>query len=133
MIEKDPETRAEQLLVQVKSEESNLEDNPPCERKVGPSSDDNDDEEKEQENRIVERQPFFQALQRESVIFFSTGKKLLRAPRFEKQESSVQHEQQGPVSSDQTNMLPVHEGNSKLTCQIIPAVQSLHRGITDTS
>ncbi|XP_034550663.1 uncharacterized protein troap [Notolabrus celidotus] len=132
VMEKDPETQTEQLLVQVETEGSDLKNNTRCERKVGTSKDDNDDEKKEQEHRIVGRQPFFQAPQRESVIFFSTGKKLLRAPRFEKQESSVHQEQLSPVSPEQTKMLPVHEDKSSVpepTCHIIPAVQSLHRDL----
>lgn len=95
-----------------------------------------EDKDTEQEQRIVGGQPFIQAPQRESVIFFSTGKTLLRAPRFEKQESSAHHEQHGPVSSEQRKMLPVREGTSSVSepsCQINPSVQSLHRGNTDIS
>ncbi|XP_074537737.1 uncharacterized protein troap [Halichoeres trimaculatus] len=123
VLEKDPETHAEQLLVRVKSEGSDLKNSPRYEGKMGPSRDDRDDEEKRQEHGIVEKQPFFQAPQRESVIFFSTGKKLLRAPRIEKQE------QHGPIPSEQTNMPSVHEEESELTCRIIPAVQSQHRDL----
>ncbi|KAK1897914.1 Tastin [Dissostichus eleginoides] len=80
------------------------------------------DEDEEEEQRIVGRQPFFQAPQRDSVIFFSKGKTLLRAPRFEKQESSVRQEEHGPV-------LPVHEETRPVSsCQINPA-QSLHRDL----
>lgn len=81
-------------------------------------------------------QPFFQAPQRESVIFFSTGKKLLRAPRFEKEESSPRHEQHGPVSSEQRKVLPVQEEVSSVSepaCQINPSVLSLRRGNTQHS
>uniref|UniRef100_UPI0037E8D6AE uncharacterized protein troap n=1 Tax=Semicossyphus pulcher TaxID=241346 RepID=UPI0037E8D6AE len=113
--EKDPETQAEQQ-----------------------QKEDEEEEEDEEQQRIVGGQPFIQAPQRESVIFFSTGKKLLRAPRFEKQESSADHEQHGPVSSAQREMLPVHEGKSSVSepaCQINPAVHSLHRdlGVVKTS
>ncbi|XP_033943435.1 uncharacterized protein troap [Pseudochaenichthys georgianus] len=80
------------------------------------------DKDEEEEQRIVGGQPFFQAPQRESVIFFSTGKTLLRAPRFEKQENSVRHDEHGPV-------LPVHEETRPVSaCQINPA-QSLHKDL----
>ncbi|KAF3860382.1 hypothetical protein F7725_000637 [Dissostichus mawsoni] len=80
------------------------------------------DKDEEEEQRIVGRQPFFQAPQRDSVIFFSKGKTLLRAPRFEKQESSVRQEEHGPV-------LPVHEETRPVSaCQINPA-QSLHKDL----
>lgn len=91
---------------------------------------------KDEEQRIVGGQPFFQAPERESVIFFSTGKKLLRAPRFEQQESSAHHKQHGPFSSEQRKVLPAHEETptvSEPTCQITPSDQSLHRGNTDIS
>ncbi|XP_034065215.1 uncharacterized protein troap isoform X2 [Gymnodraco acuticeps] len=80
------------------------------------------DKDEEEEQRIVGGQPFFQAPQRESVIFFSTGKTLLRAPRFEKQENSVRQDEHGPV-------LPVHEETRPVSaCQINPA-QSLHKDL----
>ncbi|KAI4824476.1 hypothetical protein KUCAC02_012985 [Chaenocephalus aceratus] len=80
------------------------------------------DKDEEEEQRIVGGQPFFQAPQRESVIFFSTGKTLLRAPRFEKQENSVRHDEHCPV-------LPVHEETRPVSaCQINPA-QSLHKDL----
>ncbi|KAK5894567.1 hypothetical protein CesoFtcFv8_011249 [Champsocephalus esox] len=80
------------------------------------------DKDEEEEQRIVGGQPFFQAPQRESVIFFSTGKTLLRAPRFEKQENSVRHDEHGPV-------LPVHEETRPVSaCRINPA-QSLHKDL----
>ncbi|XP_063742356.1 uncharacterized protein troap isoform X1 [Eleginops maclovinus] len=72
----------------------------------------------EDEEELV--RPFFHAPQRESVIFFSAGKTLLRAPRFEKQESLIRHEEHGLV-------LPVHEETRPVsTWQINPA-QSLHK------
>ncbi|KAI3357397.1 hypothetical protein L3Q82_015830 [Scortum barcoo] len=115
---------AVQLLVEATATKSY------CEEKVkvsGANSDEDDDGGKEQpqEQRIVGVQPFFQAPQRESVIFFSTGKKLLRAPRFEKQESSAHHEQHGPGSSEKRKVLPVQEemsSASEPTCQINPSV-----------
>lgn len=81
-------------------------------------------------------QPFIQSIQRESVIFFSTGKKLLRAPRFEHPESSAHHEQHGEVSSEERKVLPAHEEASSVSgpsCQIRPPAQSLHRGNTGIS
>ncbi|GAA6222820.1 uncharacterized protein LOC108876374 [Lates japonicus] len=123
--DKDPETQAEQLPVQASSTKTR------CEEKAETSrANTSEDEEREQEQRIVGGQPFIQAPQRESVIFFSTGKKLFRAPRFEKQESSS--DQHGPVPSQQRKVLPVHEEMSSVseqTCQINLPVQSLHRDI----
>ncbi|KAL7398265.1 hypothetical protein ABVT39_007019 [Epinephelus coioides] len=117
VMDKHPETQAEQLPAQAATAKSL------CEEKVEMSRTNREEDEKEKEQRIVGGQSFFQAPQRESVIFFSTGKALLRAPRFEKQESSARHEQHIPV-------LPVHEDVSSVsvpTCQINPPVQSLHR------
>lgn len=93
-----------------------------CEEKAEASRVSSEKEEVKEEQSIVGGQPFFQAPQRESVIFFSTGKTLLRAPRFEKR-----HEPHGPV-------LPVHEEMSSVSvpvCQTNPSVQSLHRGNAD--
>lgn len=87
------------------------------------------DDEDEQQSAVRE-QPFIQAPQRESVIFFSTGKKLLRAPRFEQKETLVHPEQHGLSSSEQRAVLPVHEETSSLSesdCGIDPPVQSLPR------
>ncbi|XP_070696215.1 nucleolar and coiled-body phosphoprotein 1 [Pempheris klunzingeri] len=128
--DKDPETQAEPLPVELSATKSH------CEEKVetGRASSDKDEEEEEteQEQRTVGGQPFLQAPQRESVIFFSTGKKLLRAPRFEKKESSGHHEQHGPSSSDQRKMLPLHKDTSSVSeppRQINPPVHSLHRDL----
>ncbi|XP_044208796.1 uncharacterized protein LOC122983106 isoform X2 [Thunnus albacares] len=117
--EKDPGTRADQLPVQASTIKSSYEENLETIRTKS--------EEDEENKQITGGQPFFQAPQRESVIFFSTGKTLLRAPRFEKQESSAHEEQHGPVSSEQRKVLQVHEGkSSEPTCQI----KSLHRDLT---
>ncbi|XP_068454086.1 uncharacterized protein troap isoform X2 [Clinocottus analis] len=119
--DKDPETQAERLPLQVTTTKSH------CEEKVEGSRVGGCEVE-EDKQRIVGGQPFFQAPQRESVIFFSTGKALLRAPRFEKQEDSARSEQPGPV-------LPVHEEQSSvsvLTCAPNPPVQSLHRALQKT-
>lgn len=82
-------------------------------------------------------QPFIQAPQRESVIFFSTGKKLLRAPRFEQQAAgSARLQQPDLFSSEQKEVLPAHEEAPTVsgpTCRITPSVLSLHRGDTDVS
>ncbi|XP_045899663.1 uncharacterized protein LOC123967590 isoform X4 [Micropterus dolomieu] len=108
---KDPETQAELLPVQGTTCETNSEE------KEETSKADSDEE---KEQGAVGGQPFFQALQRESVIFFSTGKKLFRAPRFEKPESSAHHEHHGPVHEETSSV-------SEPTCRIKPSVQSLHR------
>ncbi|KAM6929447.1 uncharacterized protein troap isoform 2-T2 [Lycodopsis pacificus] len=116
--DKDPETRAERLPVQVTTTASHCGEQVEVSR-VGS----NEVEEDQQE--VVGGQPFFQAPQRESVIFFSTGKALLRARRFEKQEGSAHHQQHGPV-------LPVHEELSSVsvpTCEINPPVKRLHRDV----
>ncbi|CAJ1085303.1 uncharacterized protein troap [Xyrichtys novacula] len=133
--EDDPETQEEQLSVKIKTGDSDLKNKPLCEEKIDtsrPSEDKEDNEQKQQELGVLGRQPFFQAPQRESVIFFSTGKKLLRAPRFEKQEDSVLQEQHGLVSSAQSNKLPAHEEKPFVSApshQNFPAVQSLHRDL----
>ncbi|CAL8323396.1 unnamed protein product [Merluccius merluccius] len=49
----------------------------------------------EQDEKSGGGQPFLQQPHRESVIFFSTGKKLFRAPRVEKPEGLIQSEQHG--------------------------------------
>ncbi|XP_026223688.1 uncharacterized protein troap isoform X2 [Anabas testudineus] len=124
--DKDPETQAEQLPAPNSTITTHCEEN--VETSKASTS---EDEEKEQ--TFERRQPFIQAPERESVIFFSTGKKLLRAPRFEKQESSSHQGQHGAVSSEQNlqgskvpeEISPVAEA----TCQMIPSVQSLHRDV----
>ncbi|KAM7404656.1 hypothetical protein PAMP_011983 [Pampus punctatissimus] len=119
--DKDPETQAEQLPVQASTVESH------CEEKFKTSR--TNSEEDEENEQIMDGQPFLQAPQRESVIFFSTGKKLLRAPRFENQENSADQEQHGPGSSEQGKVLRGHEEKSSVsepTCQI----KSLHRELT---
>lgn len=86
-----------------------------------------DDEEEKRE----EVQPFIQTLQRESVIFFSTGKKLLRAPCFAQREGSAHQGQIGQFSSELGKVLPAHDETpcvSEPTCRITPSV--LHRGNT---
>nr|XP_019944274.1 PREDICTED: tastin isoform X1 [Paralichthys olivaceus] len=120
--DKDPETQTEQLPVQA------LSTKPHCEEK-GESSRTNSSEDDE-EQRVAGVKLFLQAPQRESVIFFSTCKKLVRAPLFEK--SSSDQDQHVPVSSEQRNVLPLHEVMSSVsepTCQINASVQSLRRDL----
>ncbi|XP_053173534.1 uncharacterized protein troap [Scomber japonicus] len=119
--EKDPEIQAEQLPVQASTIKSQCEENSETSR--------TNSEEDEENKQIMGGQPFLQAPQRQSVIFFSAGKNLLRAPRFEKQETSVHQEQHGPVSSEQGKVLRVHEGKSSVSetsCQM----KSVHRDLT---
>lgn len=89
----------------------------------------------DEEQRIMGGLPFIQAPQRESVIFFSTGKKLLRAPRFEQRPAGSAHLQQPDLfSAEQKEVLPAHEEKPAVsgpTCRTAPSVQ--HRGDTDIS
>lgn len=55
------------------------------------------------------RLPFPHTPHRESVIFFSTGKKLLRAPCFELQDNSACEEEEGQLPSVQDELLLAHE------------------------
>ncbi|XP_071332188.1 ras guanine nucleotide exchange factor R isoform X2 [Trachinotus anak] len=126
--DRDPETQAQQLAVQASITNTH------CDELVETSrANTSKDEEQEQEQKIVGEQPFFQAPQRESVIFFSTGKKLFRAPRFKKEEISSDQNQHGTVLSEQRKVQPVHEEVSSVsqpTSQINPPIQGLHRDIT---
>uniref|UniRef100_A0A1A7YDQ6 Uncharacterized protein n=1 Tax=Iconisemion striatum TaxID=60296 RepID=A0A1A7YDQ6_9TELE len=85
-LNKEPRTQTEQLQVKACS------NNNPCDEKLEAC----DNEEEEDRTSL--------ALPRESVIFFSTGKKFFRAPRPENREVSAQQDQPGPVSPDQTNL-----------------------------
>ncbi|XP_061759482.1 uncharacterized protein troap [Nerophis ophidion] len=51
-------------------------------------------------NNEEEAKPFMPALPRESVIFYSTGKKMVRTAHFEQQDSSVHQERHGPATSE---------------------------------
>ncbi|XP_051805096.1 uncharacterized protein troap isoform X1 [Acanthochromis polyacanthus] len=129
--ENAPETRAEQLPVQASPIKSHHEEKPETRRTNG---DDDDEEEEEEEGTqsFEGGQMFLQAPHRESVIFFSTGKKLIRAPYFKKQESSTQQDQRGPVSSEQKKLLTVQNvtsTESQPTSQNNPSVQRLHRDL----
>lgn len=89
----------------------------------------NSDEEEEQ--TFVGGQMFQQAPHRESVIFFSTGKKLFRARRIEKQESSAQQDQQTPFLSLHENY--EKPSKSEPTTHTNPSVQPRPRGNTHLS
>ncbi|KAL6119731.1 uncharacterized protein ACO6RY_04248 [Pungitius sinensis] len=108
--EKDPEVQAEPILTR-----SHCAEEPEVCGVTGIGV-------KEGQQRIVGGQPFFQAPHRESVIFFSTGKTLSRAPIFEKQESTARHKQHGPL-------LPAHKEvplESVPTCGVDLPVPRLH-------
>lgn len=81
-------------------------------------------------------QMFLQAQHRESVIFFSTGKKLFRVPRLEKLGDSALQDQCAPVSPEERKGLPVHgevPAVPEPSCKSTPAVQRSHRGNSDRS
>ncbi|XP_058497874.1 uncharacterized protein troap isoform X2 [Solea solea] len=123
--QKHPDTQTDQLTVQASSTK------PHCEEKFEKSKANTSEEEekKEEEEERVGRQPFLQAPERQSVIFFSTGKNLTRAPHFEKQKSSCdqqqqqQHQQQQGQQGQQQQMPCVSEP----PCRVNPSLQSLHR------
>ncbi|XP_023123585.2 uncharacterized protein troap isoform X3 [Amphiprion ocellaris] len=125
--EKAPETQVEQLPSQASPIKSHHEEKPETSRTNG-----DDDEEEERMQKFEGGQMFLQAPHRESVIVFSTGKKLIRAPYFKTQETSSQQDQRGPVSSEQKKLLPVHDDKStqsQPTSQNNPSVQRLHRDL----
>ncbi|XP_055366269.1 uncharacterized protein troap isoform X2 [Betta splendens] len=126
--EKDPKTQAEQLPAHHSATTGHCEDNVETSR-ANTSKDEADEE--EQERPAVGGQPFLQAQGRESVIFFSTGKKLVRVPRMESQERSSHQDQCGPDSSEQrTSKLPEEILSVGVpTCPLKPAVHSLHRDL----
>lgn len=67
---------------------------------------------KEEQQEEATRPLFPQTPQRESVIFFSTGKKLLRAPCFELQDNSAcekEEKEDGQFPSVQDKLLLAHE------------------------
>lgn len=84
-----------------------------CEDKVEKSS---EDEEEEEEQQMA---PFHQDPQRQSVIFFSTGKKFFRASRFENGEGSCDQDRPGLLS-----------GVAETNCLVKPSLQSVHRELT---
>ncbi|XP_034028203.1 uncharacterized protein LOC117512297 [Thalassophryne amazonica] len=93
-------TNAEQLPLQASTIKA-------CCNKVGRTSED-------EEEMTASQQPFFQAPERESVIFFSSSKKLFRVPQCEKQENSEQQQRHKEILSGSV-------------LQIRSSVQSLHR------
>ncbi|KAK0132449.1 hypothetical protein N1851_032678 [Merluccius polli] len=64
----------------------------------------------EQDEKSGGGQPFLQQPHRESVIFFSTGKKLFRAPRVEKPEGLIQSEKHGDALVSQRATEPGLDG-----------------------
>uniref|UniRef100_A0A3B4H1V5 Uncharacterized protein n=1 Tax=Pundamilia nyererei TaxID=303518 RepID=A0A3B4H1V5_9CICH len=81
----------------------------------------NDDEEEEEE-KLVGEQMFLQAQHRESVIFFSTGKKLFRVPRLEKLgDSALQDQLQIFI------FFPVTDLVGQKTCSVSSAVLMLRK------
>ncbi|XP_040050123.2 uncharacterized protein troap isoform X4 [Gasterosteus aculeatus] len=116
--EKDPETQAEPIPAQVTITRSH------CAEKLevcGVAG----IEVQEDQRRLVGGQTFFQAPHRESVIFFSTGKTLSKAPIFEKQESSARRKQHDPALPGHKEVPP----ESVPTCGIEPPVARLHRDL----
>ncbi|XP_014864959.1 PREDICTED: uncharacterized protein LOC106931375 isoform X2 [Poecilia mexicana] len=91
---------------------------PPREEKAETRRRNGDDEED-----VEEMKTFLHAPPRESVIFFSTGKKLIRAPRFENQEASTQRDQ---VLSEQKKFTTAQSGVSESTHRSNSVVQQLH-------
>uniref|UniRef100_A0A096LVA0 Uncharacterized LOC103141187 n=1 Tax=Poecilia formosa TaxID=48698 RepID=A0A096LVA0_POEFO len=91
---------------------------PPREEKAETRRRNGDDEED-----VEEMKTFLHAPPRESVIFFSTGKKLIRAPRFENQEASAHRDQ---VSSEQKKFTTAQSGVSESTHRSNSVVQQLH-------
>lgn len=77
----------------------------------------------EQQGEAV--QPLFpQTPHRESVIFFSTGKKLLRAPCFEKQDDSACDEEEEEEEEDGQKLMPAREKalcTSEPTSRVTPS------------
>ncbi|XP_008294766.1 uncharacterized protein troap [Stegastes partitus] len=125
--DKDSDTQAEQLPVQASPTKSYYEEKPETSR-----TNSHEEEEEEEEQKSEGGQMFLQAPHRESVIFFSTGKKLIRAPHFKKQEISAQQDHQGLLSSEQRKLQPVHNDTStesEPTSQTNPCVQRLHRDL----
>ncbi|KAF3696829.1 hypothetical protein EXN66_Car012507 [Channa argus] len=124
--DKDPEAQAEQLPATASSTTAH------CDENIEMSTANISKDEESESERIGGGQPFFQAPQRDSVIFFSTGKKLFRAPRFEKRESISHQDQHDAASPEQQKVLLVPEKMSSAAepnSQIKPSIQSLHRDV----
>ncbi|XP_041860837.1 uncharacterized protein LOC121652238 isoform X3 [Melanotaenia boesemani] len=100
-----------------------LQNEAPSEEKLKLSKTSSEEEEKEQ-NMLLQAPP------RESVIFFSVGKKQLRVQRFENLESASHQNQHGPVSSDQGKVPTAHNDiSAEVELSQINAVLHLHRGL----
>ncbi|XP_032431662.1 uncharacterized protein troap isoform X1 [Xiphophorus hellerii] len=108
----NPSAKSEQISVPSSSNK------PPTEEKAetGRRNRDDDDED------VEKMKTFLHAPPRESVIFFSTGKKLMRAPRFENQEASAQRDQ---VLSEQKKFTTAQSDVSEPTQQSSSVVQRL--------
>ncbi|XP_054905314.1 uncharacterized protein troap isoform X2 [Poeciliopsis prolifica] len=129
-----PSAKSEQISVPSSSNE------PPREQKAETGRRNGDDDDEEDVERT---KTFLYAPPRESVIFFSTGKKLIRAPRFENQEASAQQDQvlseQKKFTSAQSDVSePTHPSNSVVQrlrsdfvtqkpCYLNPAVAMLRK------
>uniref|UniRef100_A0AAZ3QUV7 Tastin n=1 Tax=Oncorhynchus tshawytscha TaxID=74940 RepID=A0AAZ3QUV7_ONCTS len=89
-LETHKEEVVQRLFKETDQEEDRIDNRELDEDPAGTQADkDQEEEEEEQNNRGRGLQTFFQAPHRESVIFFSTGKKLLRAAPAQEQESPV--------------------------------------------
>ncbi|XP_061908881.1 uncharacterized protein troap isoform X2 [Entelurus aequoreus] len=89
-------------------------------------------------NNEEEAKPFMPALPRESVIFYSTGEKMVRTAHFEKQERSVHQERHGPATSELGEVCdPIRKVNTvghivhkdQKTCVTNTAVALLRKGL----
>ncbi|CAI5647403.1 unnamed protein product [Oreochromis niloticus] len=103
-----------------------------CDKEEEKSRTNDDDDDEEEEEKLVGEQMFLQAQHRESVIFFSTGKKLFRVPRLEKLGDSALQDQCAPVSPEERKGLPVHSEVPAVpepSCKINPSVQRPHRDL----
>uniref|UniRef100_A0A668W1Y8 Uncharacterized protein n=1 Tax=Oreochromis aureus TaxID=47969 RepID=A0A668W1Y8_OREAU len=85
----------------------------------------NDDDEEEEEEKLVGEQMFLQAQHRESVIFFSTGKKLFRVPRLEKLGDSALQDQLCRYLF--IYFFPVTDLVGQKTCSVSSAVMMLRK------
>uniref|UniRef100_A0A669CAY1 Uncharacterized LOC100701375 n=1 Tax=Oreochromis niloticus TaxID=8128 RepID=A0A669CAY1_ORENI len=86
---------------------------------------DDDDDDEEEEEKLVGEQMFLQAQHRESVIFFSTGKKLFRVPRLEKLGDSALQDQLCRYLF--IYLFPVTDLVGQKTCSVSSAVMMLRK------
>lgn len=147
-ISKDPETQNEKVVQKLfeDSEEdqavigTNSEPKTPADPQpqyASPTTlkvEANRNDQDEKKVPISKDQPFFQAPNRESVIFFSTGKKLFRpAPAQEQEYPSVQLDQRGPSLASVNNQDRPFESNQIQTSQINPSVRNHPKDAHKTS